>query len=134
MRARRDWLSHERMCPPLTLPHPTTAIPECIAYYLDKFDIICILSRDYAGRGPDGKTYYSLLERAAGKQVPGIAGISEDYISSPRFFTHEGGLSRVGWINSSLKDRLKLKAEHIATEHDCTNLAGLSEFLATWRR
>lgn len=114
-------------------PHPTTAIPQCIAWYIDELDVISVLSADYSGRSPDGKTFDSLLARVAGKQAPGYTGVSEGYILSPRFLAAEGGLVRVGWMNSTLKSRLKLKAEHIATEKDCINLAGLKEFLAAWR-
>jgi hypothetical protein len=114
-------------------PHPTTAIPQCIAYYLDELDLVCIVSRDFTGRTPDGKTFDTLLARTAGRQQPGFMGISEAYIQSPRFLAQEGGLSRVGWINSSLKQRLKLKIEHIATEHECTNMNALREFTAPGR-
>jgi hypothetical protein len=114
-------------------PHPTTAIPQCIAYYIDELDLICICSSDFAGRTPDGKTFSTLLARTAGRQTPGYVGISEGYILSPRFFIQEGGLSRVGWMNSSLKQRLKLKIEHIATEAECTNMNGLREFVARGR-
>lgn len=115
-------------------PHPTTAIPQCIAYYRSDLDIICIISHDFKGRSPDGKTFDSLLQRVAGLQTPGFAGISEEYILSPRFFSGEGGFARIGWMNESLKSRLEITAEHIATEKDCTNLGGLKDFLATWRR
>lgn len=115
-------------------PHPTTAIPECIAYHLDDLDLLCILSRDYTGRGPDGKTFDTLLTRTAGKQSPGFIGVSEAYILSARFLAHEGGLSRVGWMNSALKQRLKLRVEHIATEKDCINIAGLKEYQSAWKR
>jgi CO dehydrogenase/acetyl-CoA synthase beta subunit len=114
-------------------PHPTTAIPQCIAYYMDDLDLICILSSDYGGRAPDGKTFDTLLARAAGRQQPGCVGVSEAYIASPRFFLQEGGLARVGWMNSSLKGRLKLKIEHIATELECTNMNALREFIAQGR-
>ena len=115
-------------------PHPTTAIPECIAYYIDDFDMIAVLSKDFAGRSPDGKTFDSLLQRVAGRQAAGYVGLSEAYILSPKFLSHDGGLSRVGWMNNSLKTRLKIRAEHIATEVDCINIGGLKDFLATWRR
>lgn len=114
-------------------PHPTTAIPQCIAWYIDELDSISIMSADYGGRSADGKTFDSLLARVAGKQAAGYCGVSEGYILSPRFLAAEGGLVRVGWMNGALKGRLGLKAEHIATEKDCINLAGLKEFLATWR-
>ncbi|MCH7472763.1 acetyl-CoA decarbonylase/synthase complex subunit beta 1, partial [bacterium] len=71
--------------------------------------------------------------RVAGAQVKGFIGVSEEYILSPRFLASEGGLSRLVWMNSSLKSRLKLNAEYIATEKECINLAGLKEFLVAWR-
>jgi CO dehydrogenase/acetyl-CoA synthase beta subunit len=54
-------------------------------------------------------------------------------LHSPRFLASEGGLARVGWMNSELKARLDVHAEHIATEKDCINLAGLKEHLAARR-
>jgi hypothetical protein len=114
-------------------PHPTTAIPECIAYYQEELEVLVLLSRDYGGRAPDGKTYETLLARVAGRAIPGFAGISEQYILSSRFLAADGGLSAVGWMNSALKKRLKIRAEHIATEDDAVNMAALKEFLATWR-
>ena len=114
-------------------PHPTSAIPQCIAYYREDLDIICILSKDYSGRSPDGKTFNSLLQRVAGLQSPGYVGICEEYILSPRFFSNEGGFARIGWMNECLKLRLGIKAEHIATEKDCTNIGGLKDFLTAWR-
>lgn len=113
-------------------PHPTTALTQCIVWFLEELDILCVIGSDYAGRTPDGKTFESLLSRVIGQQN-GLVGISEAYLLSPRFLASEGGLSRVGWMNSTLKERLQIKAEHIATEKDCVNLAGLKEYLAIWR-
>ncbi|MCB1187839.1 hypothetical protein KDL29_11795 [bacterium] len=115
-------------------PHPTTAIPQCIAYYIDEFDVICIVSSDYEGRTPDGKTFDTLLDRVAGRQLPGFLGISEDYILSQSFLINEGGLSRVAWMNSTLKRRLALRLENLATENECVNLQEFREFLATWSK
>jgi hypothetical protein len=115
-------------------PHPTTAIPESIAYFIDELDAFNVVSRDYTGRTPDGKTFSTLLQRVAGKQVPGFLGVSEAYILSPRFLVAEGGIARVAWMNSSLKTRLKIRSEQIATEKECINLAGLKQHLAAWRK
>jgi hypothetical protein len=115
-------------------PHLTSAIPECIAYWLDDAEVICVVGADFSGRCPDGKTFDTLLARVAGRQVPGFMGVSEAYILSPRFLIADGGLSRVGWMNSALKTRLKLRADHILTEHECSNMAALKERQAPWRR
>ncbi len=115
-------------------PHPTTAIPECVAWFIDELDAFNLLSRDYSGRSPDGKTFDTLLSRVAGRQSPGYLGVSESYVLSPRFLVAEGGLARVAWMNSSLKARLKISSEQIATENDCINMAGLKTHLAAWRK
>jgi hypothetical protein len=115
-------------------PQVVTAIPQCIAWVMDEVDLVGVVSADYAGRTPDGKTFHSLLTRAVGRQQPGIAGIAEEYVLSSRFLSGEGGLARVGWMNSELKARLKLRAEHILTENECTSLAGLKELLAAGGR
>ncbi|MBN2080792.1 hypothetical protein JW859_01160 [bacterium] len=114
-------------------PHPATALVECVVWYLDELDVLCVVSQDYTGRSPDGKTYESLLARVAGQQLSGFLGVSEAYLALPRFLSGEGGLARVGWMNSALKGRLHLDGQQIATEKDCINMAGLKEYLAAWR-
>jgi len=114
-------------------PHPATALVECVVWYLDELDVLLVVSQDYHGRSPDGKTYESLLARVAGQQLPGFLGVSEAYLASSRFLASEGGLARVGWMNSALKSRLDLDGQQIATEKDCINMAGLKEYLAAWR-
>jgi hypothetical protein len=111
-------------------PQIMTAIPQCIAWLMDDMDAVGVVGADYSGRTPDGKTFQSLLTRAVGRQQPGIVGVSEAYVLSPRFLSGEGGLARVGWMNSALKQRLKLRAEHILTEEECTSVAGMRELLA----
>ncbi|MCC7478556.1 hypothetical protein IT575_08875 [bacterium] len=115
-------------------PHPSTAIPEVIAWFIDELDAFNLLSRDFSGRSPDGKTFDTLLARVAGRQSPGYMGISESYVLSPRFLAAEGGVARVAWMNASLKARLKISSEQIATENDCINMAGLKSHLSAWRK
>jgi hypothetical protein len=115
-------------------PQVTTAIPQCLAWVMDDVELVGVVSTDYVGRTPDGKTFQSLLTRAVGHQQPGITGVGEDYILSPRFLSGEGGLARVGWMNAALKSRLKLRTEHILTENECTSLAGMRELLAAGGR
>jgi CO dehydrogenase/acetyl-CoA synthase beta subunit len=44
-----------------------------------------------------------------GAQTPGFAGISKNYILSDRFLQGEGGIERLVWIPSQLKDELKIR-------------------------
>jgi ACS/CODH beta subunit C-terminal len=115
-------------------PHPTTLIPQCIVYEVEGLDVLAAVSRDFAGRAPDGKTYATLLARCACRQSPTVIGVSEAYILSPRFLAPDGGLARIAWMDSGLKARLGFSGTHIATEMECTNMAGLKDHLQAWRR
>jgi len=46
-----------------------------------------------------------------GAQTPGFAGISKNYILSERFLQGEGGIERLVWMPSPLKEELKVRLE-----------------------
>lgn len=115
-------------------PHPTTAIPECIVWEVEGLDVLAAIGRGFGGRSPDGKTYLTLLSRCAARQTPGVIGVSEAYFQSPRFLAPDGGLARLAWMDSGLRQRLGISGGHIATEKECTNMAGLKDHLQAWRR
>ncbi len=111
-------------------PPPVTAYAQNLAYYSDRLDGIIILSNDYDGYSPDRRTFFGLLGEVVGRQIPGITGVSDDYIRSREFLTADGGLKRVVWMPSVLKERLGLqKFTYIATERECTNMQSLASFL-----
>lgn len=115
-------------------PHPTTAIPECIVWEVEGLDVLAAIGRGFGGRSPDGKTYLTLLGRCAARQTPGVIGVSEAYFHSPRFLASDGGLARLAWMDSGLKQRLGISGGHLATEKECINMAGLKDHLQAWRR
>gem|GEM_PF-1819845 len=111
-------------------PPPVTAYAQNLAYYSDRLDGIMILSSDYDGYSPDRRTFFGFLGEVAGRQIPGVMGISDDYLRSREFLSAEGGLKRVVWMPSVLKERLGLqKFTYIATERECTNIMSLGSFL-----
>jgi len=59
-----------------------------------------------------------------GAQTPGFAGISKNYILSDRFLQGEGGIERLVWLPSALKEELKERLEKKLEER------GLSGFFA----
>jgi CO dehydrogenase/acetyl-CoA synthase beta subunit len=78
-----------------------------------------------------------------GAQTPGFAGISKGFILSERFLQAEGGIERLVWLPSILKEelgpRLRKRLEaigkeglfgKIATEHEATTIEALQEYLA----
>ncbi len=114
----------------LDSPPPVTVFAQNIAYYNEHLEGIVVLSCDYDGHSPDQRTFFGLLREVAGRQVPGVMGVSDDYLRSRDFLAAEGGLKRVVWMPSLLKERLGLqKFTFIATERECNNTMSLRSFL-----
>jgi CO dehydrogenase/acetyl-CoA synthase beta subunit len=103
-----------------------------------------IVNREYTGETPSGMTFSTLAGTiGGGAQTPGFAGISKGYILSDRFLQAEGGIERLVWIPSLLKEELhdrlvqKLKErgieslfDKIADEEKAVALEDLIEYLA----
>jgi hypothetical protein len=114
----------------LDSPPPVTPYAQNLAYYNEQLEGIVILSCDYDGHSPDHRTFFGLLREVAGRQVLGVMGVSDDYILSRDFLAAEGGLKRLVWMPSLLKERLGLqKFTFIATERECNNIMSLRAFL-----
>jgi hypothetical protein len=114
----------------LDCPPPVTVFAQNLAYYNEQLEGILVLCCDYDGHSPDQRTFFGLLREVAGRQVPGVMGVSDDYLRSRDFLAAEGGLKRVAWMPSLLKERLGLQRfTFIATEKECNNTMSLRSFL-----
>ncbi|HOT94754.1 MAG TPA: acetyl-CoA decarbonylase/synthase complex subunit alpha/beta [Methanoregulaceae archaeon] len=116
---------------------------EAIALVLPEVNGIMVVNREYKGETPSGMTFSTLAGTiGGGAQTPGFAGISKGFILSDRFLQAEGGIERLVWIPSNLKEELgpRLRArlaekgmadlfEQIATEHEATTIEELMAFL-----
>jgi acetyl-CoA decarbonylase/synthase, CODH/ACS complex subunit beta len=81
---------------------------ECIALMLPEVNGIMVVNREYKGDTPSGMSFSTLAGTiGGGAQTPGFAGISKNYILSDRFLQDEGGIERLVWIPSLLKEELK---------------------------
>lgn len=80
---------------------------ECIAAVIPEVNGVLIVNRDYNGDTPIGMTFSTLAGTiGGGAQTPGFIGISKGYILSNRFLQAEGGIGRVVWMPSLLKEEL----------------------------
>ena len=83
---------------------------ECIALMLPEVNGIMIVNREFKGITPSGMTFSTLAGTiGGGAQTPGFAGISKNYILSDRFLQGEGGIERLVWMPSQLKEELKIR-------------------------
>jgi CO dehydrogenase/CO-methylating acetyl-CoA synthase complex beta subunit len=81
---------------------------ECIALMLPEVNGIMVVNREFKGMTPSGMTFSTLAGTiGGGAQTPGFAGISKNYILSERFLQGEGGIERLVWLPSQLKEELK---------------------------
>ncbi|MCX6628425.1 MAG: acetyl-CoA decarbonylase/synthase complex subunit alpha/beta [Candidatus Solibacter sp.] len=117
---------------------------ECIACILPGTGGIMIVDREYAGQTPVGMTFSSLAEMTGGgQQTPGFIGIGTLYALSRKFISADGGLARLVWTTTRIKQRLGDKLRHrceelgrpgfyekVADETVCTELEPLIEYLA----
>lgn len=112
---------------------------ECIAMLVPEANGIMIVNREDTSMTPAGMTFSTLAGVAGGGlQTPGVMGHGKFYILSPKFISADGGIKRVVWMSSILKeqmaDQLKEVAERegdpdlidkIADERICTDVEGL---------
>ncbi|MEW6367757.1 MAG: acetyl-CoA decarbonylase/synthase complex subunit alpha/beta [Acidobacteriota bacterium] len=118
---------------------------ECVACVLPGTGGIMIVDREYAGQTPVGMNFSALAEiTGGGQQTPGFIGIGTLYILSRKFISADGGLARLVWTTTRIKqrlgDRLRQRCEaiglpdlydKIADETVCTDLEPLIEHLMT---
>ena len=81
---------------------------EAIALMLPEVNGIMVVNREFKGITPSGMSFSTLAGTiGGGAQTPGFAGISKIFILSDRFLQGEGGIERLVWMPSQLKDELK---------------------------
>jgi len=116
---------------------------ECIALMLPEVNGIMIVNREFKGITPSGMTFSTLAGTiGGGAQTPGFAGISKNYILSDRFLQGEGGIERLVWMPSALREELKMRLtkkltdqnkpdffEKIADETRATTIEELIDYL-----
>jgi acetyl-CoA synthase len=88
--------------------YPTTSCGcfECISIYLPECHGLVIVSREFKEETPVGMRF-STLAGIIGGQTPGILGHSKKWIVSKKFFRADGGIKRIVWMPSDLKDQLR---------------------------
>jgi acetyl-CoA decarbonylase/synthase complex subunit beta len=116
-------------------PHTSCGCFEGIAFYIPEVDGFGIVLRSFRNVTVNGLAFSTMADSTAGgRQIDGFHGISIEYMRSTQFMHADGGYDRVVWMPLETKERLqsyipKSVYPAIATEKDCTDVAGLKEFL-----
>jgi acetyl-CoA decarbonylase/synthase complex subunit beta/acetyl-CoA synthase len=94
---------------------------EAIALMLPEVNGIMVVNREFKGMTPSGMTFSTLAGTiGGGAQTPGFAGISKNYILSDKFLQGEGGIERLVWMPSQIKEELKVRLEAKLAERGLT--------------
>jgi acetyl-CoA decarbonylase/synthase complex subunit beta len=116
-------------------PHTSCGCFEGVAFYIPEVDGIGLVHRGFKGQTVNGLDFVTLSDlTAGGRQVDGFHGVSIEYMRSKKFLQADGGWSRIVWMPSEIKERVKDfipsdMIEKIATEREVSNLEELKSFL-----
>jgi acetyl-CoA synthase len=91
------------------MENPMTACGcfECIVMLIPESNGVMIVSREDTSMTPAGMTFSTLAGMAGGgMQTPGVMGVGKYYLISPKFISADGGLKRVVWMSSVLKETM----------------------------
>jgi acetyl-CoA synthase len=81
---------------------------ECIAAVLPSTGGIMIVNREFTEMTPCGMKFSTLAGTVGGgQQTPGFIGHSKHYINSKKFIAAEGGIQRIVWMPTMLKEEIK---------------------------
>ncbi len=116
-------------------PHTACGCFQSICFYIPEVDGFGIIHRDFAGEAVIGAPFSTLAAQASGgQQREGYVGMAVSYLKSPKFLITDGGLRRVVWMPSTVKELVKEAIppdlfEKIASEKEVKNVDDLIEFL-----
>ena len=88
---------------------------------------VVIVNREYPGSSPLGMSFAELASMTGGgQQTPGFMGHGKHFIGSKKFMRAEGGLARIVWMPSRLKEEVKPRLDKAAKElYDIDNFTDM---------
>ncbi|MDD3984698.1 MAG: CO dehydrogenase/CO-methylating acetyl-CoA synthase complex subunit beta [Methanobacterium sp.] len=116
-------------------PHTSCGCFEAVAFYIPELDGVGIVDRDFKGETPLGIPFSAMAGQCSGgKQVEGFAGLSLEYMRSPKFLQADNGYERIIWLPKAIKDSLidfipEDLADKIPTEEDANSIKEIRKFL-----
>ncbi len=96
---------------------------ECIVMLIPEANGVMVVSREDTSMTPAGMTFSTLAGMAGGGlQTPGVMGVGKYYLISPKFISADGGLKRVVWMSSILKETMAEELRVAAAREDAPEL------------
>ncbi|HMK44024.1 MAG TPA: CO dehydrogenase/CO-methylating acetyl-CoA synthase complex subunit beta, partial [Dissulfurispiraceae bacterium] len=96
---------------------------ECIVGIVPEANGVLVVHRGYAGMTPVGMKFSTLAASVGGGvQTPGFMGVGVNFITSRKFIAGDGGIRRIVWMPTALKDRIREAFTKRAAEEDVPDL------------
>jgi len=96
---------------------------ECIIALVPEANGFMIVNREYQGMTPCGMTFSTLAGSVGGgNQTPGFLGVGRLYVLSRKFIKADGGLKRLVWMPSELKEYYRERFAERAAEEGVPDL------------
>ncbi|NPV07110.1 MAG: CO dehydrogenase/CO-methylating acetyl-CoA synthase complex subunit beta [Anaerolineae bacterium] len=92
------------------MENPMTACGcfECIMMIIPEANGFMVVSREDPSMTPAGMTFSTLAGMAGGGlQTPGVMGIGKYFLISKKFIRADGGLKRIVWLSSNVKEEMR---------------------------
>ncbi len=129
----------------MEFPETSCGCFECIIAIVPEANGFLVVNREYQGLTPVGMTFSTLAGAVGGgNQSPGFMGVGRKYVVSRKFIPADGGLKRVVWMPSELREALREELcvrageagvpdllDMIADENVSVDSDGLLQHLAT---
>lgn len=115
-----------RFCAYSMMEDPMTSCGcfECIVAMSPDMQSVIVVNREFPDMTPVGMKFSTLAGSiGGGKQTPGFIGVGRRYLVSKKFISGDGGLPRIAWMPSTLKEALREELINRAKE------LGMPDFL-----
>lgn len=110
----------------MDMPMTSCGCFQCIVAILPEANGLMIVDRGYSDITPLGLKFSTLAATVGGGvQSPGFMGVSVNFITSRKFLHADGGLKRVVWMNSALKEMVKDQMDRRAELEGMPGMRGM---------
>jgi acetyl-CoA synthase len=82
-----------------------------------------LVSREDPSMNPSGMTFSTLAGTAGGgMQTPGMMGMGKFYLTSKKFISADGGIRRIVWMSSFLKESMATELQEVCEREGVPDL------------
>jgi acetyl-CoA synthase len=81
---------------------------ECIVAIVPEANGVMVVHRGFPDMTPVGMKFSTLAASVGGGvQTPGFMGIGINFLTSPKFILGDGGIKRIVWMTTEIKERIR---------------------------